>query len=141
MYKVGMKSNYSCLFSSMIIFFSFQVNACAFNFGFQDISYETLQQCELAWINPNWLIPVFSECERRLFQVIYYMYYWNMSKSFKNFLFLTSAILNKCHHGNMHHTGVCACVSTCVYLFVCVYSTFLLWLSTEIVFMVLQKML
>lgn len=63
MYKVGMKLNYSCFFLLMIIFFFFQVNVCVFNFGFQDILYEILQQCELVWINLNWLILVFFEGE------------------------------------------------------------------------------
>lgn len=60
-----------------------------------------------------------------------------MFKLFKNFLFLIFVILNKCYYGNMYYIWVCACVSICVYLFVCVYLIFVLWLSMEIVFMVL----
>lgn len=54
-------------------------------------------------------------CERRLFQIRYY--YCEMFKSFR-FLFLTSAIVNRSHHGNMDHVPVFIHVSIC--LCVCV---------------------
>lgn len=58
--------------------------------------------------------------------------------SHSDFLFLTSAIVNRSHHWNMHH--MCLCLYMCLYVCVCVPNIWL-WLSKENVFMILQKLL